>query len=229
MKGFANQDTQVQQEEEIPEPRLEHLKPFGAGLKRGKISFVRATQNEPDIVSQRLDAVSTDISSFYKSLVFPNDTKQNAKDEESTEPSVNEANICPICNTTIVDEALHALSIAHQSALPHTMPPHAYDRTRHGLRYLESYGWDPDSRVGLGASGDGIRHPIKDNLKVDNLGVGAKIHKTNTTDRIVKLDKKPLGAKDVRKKTLADKRKAEKLQQHFWGNSEVEKYLGSSG
>ena len=96
------------------------------------------------------------------------------------------------------------------------------DRSRQGFKYLSSYGWDPDSRQGLGATGKGIRAPIKAKVKNDTVGLGAK-----TKEAAKPLDAKVerLDAKQVRKKDMEDRRKRERLQEIFYRNDDVEKYL----
>ena len=52
------------------------------------------------------------------------------------------------------------LSTVHQICLQHSYPPSHLDRNHQGLRYLSYHGWDPDSRLGLGLSGKGIKAPV---------------------------------------------------------------------
>ncbi|PYH49637.1 putative G-patch domain protein [Aspergillus saccharolyticus JOP 1030-1] len=116
--------------------------------------------------------------------------------DQNPTPSLNETPICEVCNlplnvsyskheeqpqpssppsSTTPKEPYrpHEASLAHQLCLTHSHPPSHLDRTRHGMRYLASYGWDPDSRLGLGAPGrEGIREPVKGKLKVDTVGLG---------------------------------------------------------
>jgi hypothetical protein len=91
---------------------------------------------------------------------------------------------------------------------------------------LQSQGWDPDSRSGLGVVQQGIQYPIKVKPKDDTLGIGVKVPKDLETrmkrEKVQKLD-----AKKVRKMAAEDKKRRERLQQQFYGNADVEKYLGS--
>lgn len=78
--------------------------------------------------------------------------------------------------------------------------------------------------MGLGAAGQGIMYPIKAKPKDDTLGVGVKVPKdlqTRVPDKVKKLD-----AKATRRMALQDKRRKERLQQQFYGSSDLEKYLG---
>jgi hypothetical protein len=95
---------------------------------------------------------------------------------------------------------------------------------------LTTYGWDPDSRKGLGMRQEGIRIPIKPKEKKDTTGLreaeddnqAPKKRKTTAPkdDKVVKLN-----AKQVRVKEMEAKKKAEKLRRTFYGQ-DLEKYLG---
>jgi hypothetical protein len=118
----------------------------------------------------------------------------------------------------------HEASLAHQVCLAHSHPPSHLDRTRKGLAYLSTYGWDPDSRLGLGSEGQGIQFPIKTKAKDDKLGIGVVLPKPGEMKRkekVVKLD-----AGKVRKVQERDKRKRERLQEMFYRSEDVERYLG---
>jgi hypothetical protein len=92
-----------------------------------------------------------------------------------------------------------------------------------GLNILESYGWDPDARAGLGAAQQGIQFPLKPKPKDDQLGIGVVVPKD-----VPKRKEKPelLDAGKVRKMAQQDKKRAERLRQQFYGNPDLEKYLG---
>ena len=118
----------------------------------------------------------------------------------------------------------HEASLAHQVCLSHSHPPSHLDRNRKGLVYLASYGWDPDSRLGLGASGQGIQFPIKAKAKDDKMGIGVVLPQESERrkkEKPVKLD-----AGKVRKLQEKDKRKAEKLRDMFYRSEDVDLYLG---
>jgi hypothetical protein len=101
-----------------------------------------------------------------------------------------------------------------------------------GLRYLTTHGWDPDSRLGLGARQEGIRIPVKPKEKHDTEGLReslpddsrAIIKKKKATfrreDKVVKLN-----AKQVRIQDTQAKRRADRLRQSFYG-PDLDKYLG---
>lgn len=125
----------------------------------------------------------------------------------------------------------HAASLAHQVCLAHSHPPSALDRSRMGLAYLRSRGWDPDARQGLGAAGQGIVYPLKARRKDDTLGVGVvvpkdvmawKKEKEKEEEKVRTLD-----ARAMRKKVAEDRRKMERLRKQMFGSVDVEKYLGS--
>ncbi|KAJ5804386.1 uncharacterized protein N7518_000689 [Penicillium psychrosexuale] len=124
----------------------------------------------------------------------------------------------------------HEASLAHQICLAHSHPPSHLDRTRTGLRYLSTYGWDPDSRLGLGASGrEGIREPIKPRVKHGTAGLGTGLDQDG--DPLpprpappVKVQK--LNSKQARNKAAEDKKRAERLRKAFYQSDEVLQYLG---
>ncbi|KAI9798000.1 MAG: hypothetical protein M1825_005663 [Sarcosagium campestre] len=124
----------------------------------------------------------------------------------------------------------HDETLAHQVCLAHSSPPSHIDRRRKGLRYLSTLGWDPDARRGLGSQGQGIREPIKTNVKWDKLGVGMKVSKEKALAAAMKRTKeRRLGAKEVRKMEEREKQGRAGLMETFYGNSELEKYLGTGG
>jgi hypothetical protein len=117
----------------------------------------------------------------------------------------------------------HEASLAHQVCLTHSHPPSHLDRNRKGLAYLAAYGWDPDSRLGLGASGQGIQYPIKTKPKDDKLGIGVVVP-PGTTERVKKVRK--LDAGRARKMYEKDRREGQRLRDLFYRNEDVERYLG---
>lgn len=168
----------------------------------------------------------------------------------STPPSSKEpasaletAECCEVCNLPLVPAVSrtpsssdgtkilpHEASLAHQVCLSHSHPPSHLDRTRHGLRYLESYGWDPDSRRGLGAPGrEGIREPIKSRVKNDTVGLGVKIDPIKAKAAVKEAKVQKLNAKEVRKMEMEGKKKRERLQEMFYRNEDIERYLGGGG
>jgi hypothetical protein len=118
----------------------------------------------------------------------------------------------------------HEASLAHQVCLEHSFPPSHLDRNRKGLAYLSSYGWDPDARLGLGASGQGIQFPIKTKPKDDKMGIGVVLPKPGEIKKKEKLEK--LDAGKVKKLYENDKKKTERLRQMFYQSEDVERYLG---
>lgn len=129
----------------------------------------------------------------------------------------------------------HEASLVHQVCLEHVHPPSHLDRTRHGMRYLTSYGWDPDSRRGLGASGEGILYPIKAKPKHDTIGLGVDPEEIAAMEARRKQreeerakQRQKLNAKQVRQSYAADRKKAERLRELFYRNDDIEKYLGGA-
>ncbi|EPE35746.1 hypothetical protein GLAREA_05084 [Glarea lozoyensis ATCC 20868] len=118
----------------------------------------------------------------------------------------------------------HEASLAHQLCLAHSHPPSHLDRNRKGLAYLASYGWDPDSRLGLGAAGQGIQFPIKTKPKDDKMGIGVVLPKE--AERRRKEKPRGLDAGKIKKLDEKDKKKSARLRQMFYQNDDVERYLG---
>ena len=231
----------MSQEDEYAVP-LQDQRVFGAGIPKRPVTFVPAT------ASSNTDAPASSpskIKDCYLSIVLQ---PQSEIDDDRREVSLNSNKIsniasrndaisdvvCAICNLPIRDVTaspvtrpeLHEASIAHQVCLSHSYPPSHLDRTRHGMRYLSSYGWDPDSRLGLGATGDGIRIPLKGKIKNNTLGLGVK--SAGNSKKTEKIPAKPLklNAKQVRKQEQEAKKKREKLQELFYRDVDVERYLG---
>ena len=111
-------------------------------------------------------------------------------------PKESAQTYCDVCNLPISDPQSqsqqeptststrpHEASLAHQVCLKHSHPPSHLDRTRAGMRYLSTYGWNPDSRLGLGAPGrEGIREPLKGRIKHDTAGLGSGLDKDGGPD-----------------------------------------------
>lgn len=225
---------------EIP---LEQQRAFGAGIKRKRIEFVKAS--DPDLgstLSTGSKESGSSISDFYLNLVLPDDKRAK------TEPPPSAPQICLLCSLPVtVDEPSqpvengtggssaggkpvtarqrHEASIAHQVCLAHSHPPSALDRSRMGLTYLSSHGWDPDSRQGLGSSGQGMQYPLKAKAKEDKYGLGLEVPK-NLKGKVVEKKAKPLDAKKSKEKAEADRKKGEKLRELFYGSDDLQKYLG---
>ncbi|WPH04645.1 Hypothetical protein R9X50_00753800 [Acrodontium crateriforme] len=132
--------------------------------------------------------------------------------------------LCEICEGPIYASAPHAheSSIAHQVRVQHSHPPSHLDRSRKGLAVMQTYGWDPDSRRGLGVGGQGVLHPIKAISNLDRRGLGAKFAKSTASK-----EKTPtLDAGKAKLLDVANKQKAQSLRNTFFRSEEVEKYLG---
>jgi G-patch domain len=91
---------------------------------------------------------------------------------------------------------------------------------------LSTYGWDPDSRQGLGAKGEGIRVPIKGKIKNDTSGLGVDTGGGGKAQK----QKPPLvrlNAKQVRQQEAEGKKRAARLRDTFYCK-DLEQYLGPS-
>ncbi|GAB1207515.1 hypothetical protein APSETT445_006235 [Aspergillus pseudonomiae] len=243
---------------------VESQRPFGAGIRRKKVQFVRSSEHELNTTSTpaaQPASSGTSIANTYLSIVMPKEKQVSEPgtpvgrvsgdvgncdaEVQSAPASPSAAPRCDVCNLPIDgDESAHGAvmagdrpheaSLAHQVCLSHSHPPSHLDRTRQGLRYLAAYGWDPDSRLGLGVSGrEGIREPLKGRLKVDTVGLGADGDdeakeggkgKSRVVERPAKVQK--LNAKEVRKGYLDARKRGEKLREQFFQSDDVLKYLG---
>ncbi|KAI0910072.1 hypothetical protein F4824DRAFT_73789 [Ustulina deusta] len=215
--------------EEVP---LQHKRPFGSGLKRKRVVFVPASSaNLNSTDESKPSEPSKSVSDIYLSIVLP----EGAKEASTGETHTAGLGICDICKLPVNESSdavdtgkppsrPHEASIAHQVCITHSHPPSSLDRSRMGLGVLQAQGWDPDARAGLGALNQGISFPIKAKPKNDTLGLGVEIPKNIATKK--KEQPQMLNAKKVRKMAAEDKKRHEKLRHQFYGNSEVEKYLG---
>ncbi|KAH6722983.1 hypothetical protein DL95DRAFT_384232 [Leptodontidium sp. 2 PMI_412] len=227
---------------EIP---LQDQRAFGAGIKRKRVKFVPSSTPSTTPLSSNL---GQSVSDLYLKLVLPGDQKttpslpsksSNVTEDVSPSGSV-QTSMCEICSLPLSEAAIppsealdteqttkqrpHEASLAHQVCLAHSHPPSHLDRNRKGLTYLSAYGWDPDSRRGLGTEGQGIQFPIKTKPKDDKMGIGVVLPKE--ADRRKKEKIQRLDAGKVRKQYEQDKKKAERLREMFYRNDDVERYLG---
>ncbi|RPA85064.1 hypothetical protein BJ508DRAFT_12608 [Ascobolus immersus RN42] len=181
---------------------------YGSALKIGKLEFVPASGDGDDVASTNTTSKRSglEVKNTYLSIVLGK--RKEALDaagerSSSAPPVVGEKDgqaesetqttslpstpppICPECNLPITSTPRkHETSMAHLCSLPHSLPPHHYNRASIGLRYLEEQGWDANARVGLGARGEGITAPIKVKEKKDRLGVGEARMQTEREHRI---------------------------------------------
>ncbi|KAI4203983.1 MAG: hypothetical protein LQ346_001695 [Caloplaca aetnensis] len=227
---------------------LQDQRAFGAGIRRTQINFVSPRGPR----SLQLGAPKPGAGDRYLAIVLdqnggnegakelqPDNVQQRSGDSKSGVQKLGGQAVCEICNLPILADAValdrlettdikpHEASLVHQVCLKHSHPPSHLDRNRQGLKYLSSYGWDPDSRQGLGATGTGIRDPIKANPKNNTLGVGAMA--LAPANKVTKLPPKKLDAKKVREAEVKGWKDRERLRNMFYQSDEVDKYLGSSG
>jgi hypothetical protein len=207
-----------------PEIPLHQQKPFGTGLYRKTIAFVPATS---DILQTSAAPSGKSVADLYLSMVLP--TRSQSEPASLRESQL--VDVCEICklpldgNRELPANNRHEASLVHQVCLVHSHPPSALDRERMGLVVLESQGWDPDARQGLGATGQGIQFPVKAVPKDNTLGVGLVVP---TDFEMMKKKEKPqlLDAKKVRKMAQDDKKKSEKIRQQLFSSVDMDRYLG---
>ncbi|KAE8147927.1 hypothetical protein BDV25DRAFT_168782 [Aspergillus avenaceus] len=224
-------------------------RPFGAGIRRKPVPFVRSNDLTTTPTTRTSSAPpSTSIANKYLSIVLPKEATSESTQSESTQlastgntpntgsttPSQETSSSvkCEVCNLPMeVATGPHEASLAHQVCLAHSHPPSHLDRTRPGLRYLAAYGWDPDSRLGVGVPGrEGIREPLKGRLKVDTIGLGAGKDEEEGRDKkkkVVRAEKvQKLNAKEVRRNHAEARKRGDHLRQLFYQSDDVLKYLG---
>ncbi|MCJ1366158.1 hypothetical protein MMC16_005284 [Acarospora aff. strigata] len=220
---------------------LQDQRVFGAGIKRKRVQFIPATTDAP--VHSRDWTKHGQAGNRYLSIVMPSsrssDQDRSASREERKEHpdgstlSSIDAPLCQICSLPIPQYPVnvtcaskpHEASLAHQVCLAHSHPPSHLERSRPGLRYLTSYGWDPDSRLGLGTAGHGIRAPIKPKVKNDTVGLGVKEPRKEARQRRRAIEEEKLDAGKVRKREAAIRKKRDSLQELFYGSEDLERYL----
>ena len=229
----------MSKEEEYHIP-LEDQSVFGAGIKRKRVNFITATSAPK---SHSIRNTDTSPSDRYLSIVFNTEVPVQAKNEAgdgstvaltyNEESAVSTPQLCEICklpldsiNNGVMRARPHEASISHQVCLAHSYPPSHLDRNRPGLKYLSSYGWDPDHRLGLGATGEGIRTPIKCKAKNDTVGLGVDLKGQSKVKDVRSLKIVKLDAGKVRKSEERERKKGERLREMFYRNDDLEKYLG---
>jgi hypothetical protein len=220
---------------------LEDQRVFGAGIKRKRIAFVPSSTLE-FVTSTPTEAAATTSHDKYLSIIQKK-RSGNAQSIETQSLTTRNSSkpiqqMCPICHLPLsasdpgtdiatdstIARTSHESSIAHQVCLIHSHPPSHLDREHVGLKYLSSYGWNPDSRQGLGAKGEGIRAPIKGRIKHDTSGLGMDARGAGTVQK----QKPPLvrlNAKQVRQQEAEGKKKEASLRNAFYG-TDLDQYLG---
>lgn len=209
---------------------LAYPAPYGAGIKKKGVKFVSAGTLESSSKAQTQSG--DDIANSYLALVLdkPPENRDEAADVAAEGDTKNEAVAkCQTCNLPLRDAegVEHHTSLAHQVSLAHIYPPNAINRQRKGFSYLESQGWDPDSRRGLGAQGEGILRPISAKEKKDKAGIGDR-SRSSTPSSVTRVQKGPQGLdpKALKKLEQQKDKRGKRLHEMFYTNDDVAKYLG---
>ncbi|USP74381.1 hypothetical protein yc1106_01655 [Curvularia clavata] len=218
------EDESLEDDPDVSTAPLTEQRAFGRGLWKNPIQFVSST---PEAQTAAPSINGKTMAEKYLAIMFPNGQPQPTPDAYPR---------CGICGEPVkeTDQRIHYLSPAHQAALPRAPIPSAIDRRRMGLKYMEKHGFDVDARQGLGSSGQGMLFPLVPKEKRDKLGLGVdkKEHvqqKAMGGASRAEVKEGRLDAGKVRKLAQAEKKKHEKLQAMFYGNDEVERYLGQLG
>ena len=230
---------------------LQDQRVFGAGVRRQRINFVPSASAVVEADSMAASRNSS-VANRYLSTVLqskpshlgaledtPSHTRESTQDDtdgvsQSFLDQASTQTICEICRlpvekgwpnpgpTSEKPATAHATSIAHQYCLEASKPPSHLDRGHVGFKYLSSYGWDADTKIGLGATGQGIPAPIKGVMKNDTVGIGLVLDK-NANARPTK--PKRLNAKEARKMEARQKRSRAKMEELFYGSGDMQRYL----
>ncbi|KAI4257600.1 MAG: hypothetical protein LQ352_001584 [Teloschistes flavicans] len=217
---------------------LQDQRVFGAGIKRKKINFVPSSsvQSSGDSKAPRSGAGDRYLSIVFNRSQGISEAQSASASEGAPANTIASSDgssqaVCETCKLPLsTDEAgwqqknPHETTIAHQVCISHLEPPSHLDRNRQGLKYLSSYGWDPDSRLGLGASGAGIRVPIKAKPKYDTLGIGSTA--VSAPVKVRKVATKKLDAKQTREAEAKARKERHRIQETFYQSQDVQKYLG---
>lgn len=214
-------------EYEIP---LRDQRYFGAGLKRQRVHFVSSTT--PDTETP-LGSAQTSAANKYLAIVLGEHQGQlhqegslldaNLIDDGTGADDIPSSALCGVCHKPLTNDTCnvdHTSSIVHQICLEHAYPPSHLDRDRKGLAVLQSKGWNPDSRQGLGKLEEGRLYPVKANPNQHRAGIGAKFEQTRPIVKPVKLD-----ARSVRKVEKDARLQRQKLQSAFYQSEELDRYL----
>ena len=222
--------------------------------KRRRIEFVSpSTTNAGNVKKPTSNGLES--HDLYYSIIYPgmndamvfsqnSDPTVNAKVMTSGDPTTttNEASdfrpvpqdleyvpaCCVVCgHPRRVDESIgqHEVSFVHQLCKSHSHPPSAIDRRGKGFTYLSAHGWDPDERLGLGASGEGRLHPIQPKVKKGKDGIGV-VREEKDGQKGQEEPPVRLTVEGMRKLEIREKKKHEKLQHLFSGNDDVNRHLG---
>lgn len=247
-------------DEEYYEVPLRDQRYFGAGIKRKRVHFVPSTTSLPaSPKNTSKDGSKSSASERYLAVVFKKSQSEPPLEKESAEVARDDNHqvatqslqegiksqtiaaptdtICDVCKLPVDSSHAggsdkHTASLVHQICLPHSHPPSALDRKRKGINILQSYGWDPDARLGLGASNEGILHPVKAKEKRDTVGLGHGVqYEEEARIKPRKVIPKPkeikkLDAGKVRALDVEQKRKDKRLRDMFYASDDVERYLG---
>lgn len=246
---LATMETGYEDQEDYSLPP-ESQRPFTSGIRRKQVPFVRSSDLDT-ITSTPSTSSGSSIADKYLSIVMKQAPSTTPSTPTCLSPSVRATHsapptagatppdqvpspeVCKVCKIPLRSnpDTLHEASIAHQVCITHSHPPSHLDRTRTGFRYLSKRGWDPDERLGLGASGrEGIRAPIKASMKFDTAALGSGLDQDGDPlpKKAPPVKVQKLNAKQLRKMADENKKKAERMRNAFNQREEVLRYLGEN-
>jgi hypothetical protein len=199
---------------------------FDYGFRKNAVKFLPASLPEAETPQQKNPGSL--LTDFYVSQGL---ISSDVPNEDSDAP---DAVLCEYCRILVDPAKLdeHQSSFQHELNRPHIYPPSAIDRTRKGVTFLQSKGWDPDSRKGLGASGEGILYPIKPKENSAKKGLGAPerpVALTTQPKPDSKVEKKVNPRQKRKLEEQEKKRRDRQLHDLFYGkDNDLDAYFGSN-
>lgn len=188
-----------------------------------RIAFIASSNLETvPSASTSNNSDSDSVAEFYRAVLS---TETTAPSTSSTEPPSSDFTItpvssldtsesssvvwCPNCElhipTSLHERHLrgttHLLSKPFEAPIPDVL---TLNETNIGFKMLRAQGWEYEQ--GLGAEGQGRRHPISTSLKNDKLGLGAKPNKrvvTHSHAEITDTARTLLDVKPTRREIIA--------------------------
>ncbi|KAI9314039.1 hypothetical protein BX666DRAFT_2029581 [Dichotomocladium elegans] len=201
------------------------------GLSR-PVTFVRSTEKTHSLsIPKSTNPTSGDhIADLYKSIISGSSPSPSPSPAASASGSLvaDEAMIthssdssshrpyCDDCQKTIAEDTMraHVRTMAHMVCADYLQSVDflTLNKSNVGFRMLQSQGWEYEQ--GLGATGEGRRHPVATVLKKDRSGLGHKkeskrvTHAWEDTEKQVKKElPRPPSGKDMARSARLESRK----------------------
>ncbi|KAI7877042.1 hypothetical protein K492DRAFT_17418 [Lichtheimia hyalospora FSU 10163] len=159
-------------------PSSPTVPPLRTGLSR-PVAFVRSSDNTRSLsLPPPATSSGDDIANLYKSIVST-PSSPSSKPATSSPSAVSDssaASFCAECNKQIPESTMkeHIQTVAHMVSAEYMRSVDflTLNQSNVGFRMLQTQGWQYEE--GLGALGEGRRHPVATVLKKDRSGIGHK-------------------------------------------------------